>query len=358
MRIVITGASGNVGTALLRKLFGTNPAHQLVGVARRAPKPVGVYEHVSWHELDVADCDAASNLRHVFEGADAVVHLAWAFQPTRRTGYLTRVGVGGTSAVLEAAHVAGVGQLVHMSSGAVYAGGRYGEWVDEGWSTAGIPSCAYSRNKVAAEARLDDYEDEHGDAGIPIARMRPGAIVQRRAASGLMRYALPACVPMRALPALPILPVDRRLLIPLVHADDVADAVCRAIERRVTGPFNLAAESPLSRDVVASVLGAKPIHVPAGVMGALADASWRARLQPVDRGWVDMAFSVPLLDCRRAREELGWHPRWSAGEAFTDVIGGVRQKIHFESPPLRRRSMFEQLFHDVTKGPLTTRRLP
>jgi UDP-glucose 4-epimerase len=211
---------------------------------------------------------------------------------------------------------------------------------------------------VAAEARLDDYEDEHGDAGIPIARMRPGAIVQRRAASGLMRYVLPACVPMRALAALPILPVDRRLLIPLVHANDVADAVLRAIERRVTGPFNLAAESPLSRDVVASVLGAKPFHVPAGVMGALADASWRARLQPVDRGWVDMAFSVPLLDCRRAREELGWHPRWSAGEAFTDVIGGVRQKIHFESPPLRRRSMFEQLFHDVTKGPLTTRRLP
>lgn len=104
--------------------------------------------------------------------------------------------------------------MVHISSGAVYAGGRYGEWVDEWWSTAGIPSCAYSRNKVAAEAQLDDCEDEYGNAGMTITRMRPGAIVQRTAASGLMLYALPAYVPMRALPALPFLPVGRRLLIP------------------------------------------------------------------------------------------------------------------------------------------------
>lgn len=92
----------------------------------------------------------------------------------------------------------------------------------------------------------------------------------------------------------------------MVHADDVADAVLRAIERRAAGPFNLASESPLSRDVVANVLRAKPIQVPAGVMGALVDAPWRARLQPVDRGWVDMAFTVPLLGCGRAREVLGW----------------------------------------------------
>ncbi|MCT7658804.1 NAD-dependent epimerase/dehydratase family protein [Mycobacterium deserti] len=356
MRIVITGASGNVGTALLRRLAGAD--HELVGVVRRPPKPVGVYENVRWHGLDIASPHAAPDLRQVFDGADAVVHLAWGFQPTRNIDYLSRTGIGGTSAVLEAAHAAGVGQMVHMSSVGTYAAGRYGERVDESWSTYGISTSPYSRHKSAAESLLDEYESENGDGGVVITRMRPGFIVQRLAASGLMRYALPGFVPMLAVPLLPLLPLDRQLCIPLIHADDVADAFARAVERRAAGPFNLAAEPPLRRDDVAKVLGAKSIHVPSGVLGTLVDVSWRARLQPIDRGWIDMAFSVPLLDCARAEAELDWHPQWSSIAALEDVIRGVAQEAHAESPPLRRRSLLEQLHRDLTEGQLTTRRLP
>ena len=358
MRIVITGASGNVGTALLRKLLRTERAHELVGVVRRPPRPTGVYQDVRWHGLDLADPEAANDLRDIFDGAEAVVHLAWGFQPTRNTEYLTRVGVGGTSAVLVAAHAAQVGQLLHMSSVGTYAAGRYGQRVNESWSTVGIPSSPYSRDKSAAETQLDLYQDEHGEDGVPITRMRPGFIVQRAAASGLMRYGLPGYVPTRLVPLLPVLPLDRGLCIPLVHADDVAVAFASAIERRATGPFNLAAEPPVNRDAVAKVLGAKSIHVPSGMLGTLADLSWRARLQPIDRGWLDMAFSVPLLDCSRAERELDWHPDWSSTAALADVMEGVVKQAHTESPPLRRRSMLEQLRRDATEGPMTTRHLP
>lgn len=345
MRIVVTGASGNVGTALLRRL-ATDAGHEVVGVVRRPPDPTGVYARVRWHELDLGDPDAPPRLTRIFDGADAVVHLAWGFQPTRNTDYLTRTGVGGTAAVLEAAHTARVGRLVHQSSVGTYAPGRYGQYVDESWPTTGIRTSPYSRDKSAAEALLDDYEREHGDEGIPIARMRPGFIVQRVAASGLMRYALPGYVPMRVVPLLPVLPLDRRLCIPLIHADDVAEAFVRVIERQASGPFNLAAEPPVDRDTVAEVLHAKPLHVPSGLLGAVVDLSWRARLQPIDRGWLDMAFSVPLLDCGRAERELEWRPKWPSVEA------------HTESPSLRRRSLLEQLRRDLTKGLLTTRRLP
>lgn len=358
MRIVITGASGNVGTALLRRLIESGMDHELVGVVRRPPEPTGVYANVRWHELDLAEPSATSQLRTIFDGADAVVHLAWGFQPTRNVDYLSRVGVGGTSAVLEAAHAASVGQLLHMSSVGTYAKGRYGQRVDESWPTTGISTSPYSRHKSAAESILDDYERKHLDGGVPITRMRPGFIVQRAAASGLMRYALPGYVPMMAVPLLPLLPLDRRLCIPLIHADDVADAFVSAIERRVAGPFNLAGEPPLTREHVAEVLGAKSLHVPSGVLGALVDVSWRARLQPIDRGWLDLAFSVPLLDTTRAREELGWEPKWSSVEALGDVIHGVAQEAHADSPPLRRRSLLEQLQRDLTKGLLTTRHLP
>ena len=50
MRVVITGASGNVGTALL----GALPAeHQVVGVVRRPPMQKGVYQRGSWCSLDL-----------------------------------------------------------------------------------------------------------------------------------------------------------------------------------------------------------------------------------------------------------------------------------------------------------------
>ena len=157
-RIVIIGASGNIGTALLRRLAAAEGEYEIHGVARRRPPPIGVYESVTWHQLDVAEHLAATRLQRVFTGADSVVHLAWAFQPTRNTRYLDAVGVNGSSAVLNAARAAGVGQLVHMSSVGTYAAGRYGQRVDESWSTAGIPSSPYSRAKSAVEAILDDYE--------------------------------------------------------------------------------------------------------------------------------------------------------------------------------------------------------
>jgi UDP-glucose 4-epimerase len=357
MRIVITGASGNVGTALLRRLNATTE-DQLVGIVRRPPAPTGEYERVRWHSIDLAGDDAADRLRPIFDGADAVVHLAWGFQPTRNIEYLERQAVGGTAAVLEAADAVSAGHLLHMSSVGTYTAGRYGTPVDESWSTAGIATSPYSRHKAAAESLLDDYARTTGDAGVPITRMRPGFIVQRAAASGLMRYALPGYVPMRAVPLLPVLPLDRRLRIPLVHSDDVAAAFASAIERRATGAFNLAAEPPVTRDDVAAALRAIAVHIPAGVLGALVDIAWRVRLQPIDRGWLDMAFSVPLLDCSRARAELDWQPQWTATAALADVLEGVAHAAHAESPPLRRRSLIEQLQRDVTLGGLTTRRLP
>ena len=70
MRVVITGASGNVGTALLRIL----PAeHDVVGVVRRIPARQGVYQRADWCSLDLTAQDGAADLRRMFEGADVVV---------------------------------------------------------------------------------------------------------------------------------------------------------------------------------------------------------------------------------------------------------------------------------------------
>jgi nucleoside-diphosphate-sugar epimerase len=244
-----------------------------------------------------------------------------------------------------------------MSSVGTYAAGRYGQYVDESWSTAGISTSAYSRAKSQAEAILDDYERTAADA-IAVARLRPGFIVQRDAAEGLRRYTLPAYVDPRWLRLLPILPLDRSLTVPVIHSDDVADACVRVIERRATGPFNLGAEPPVRRDDIAHALGAKGIRIPSDVLRPMVQASWLARLQPIDHGWLDLAFTVPLLDTHRARTVLDWAPRHDALQALAEVIDGFVHHTDAPSPVLESRSLVDRLRRDVSNGPLTTRHVP
>ena len=356
MRIVITGASGNIGTALLRRLTTAATPHDIVGVCRRPPGDDEPYDSVEWVCIDLADPSAGGRLAPVLSGADAVVHLAWGFQPSHDTNYLDRVGIDGTRSVLTAADAAGVPHLVHMSSLGAYSPGP-DDPVSETWPTAGIGSSAYSRQKVAAERLLDEYERAH-PGGMAIARLRPALVIQRAAGSALLRYGVPGYVPAALLRHVPVLPVDRSLALQVVHTDDVADAVVRVLEQKATGAFNLAADPPITRDDIAAALGARAVHLPRPVLRAATAVSWQARLQPVDPGWIDLAFAVPLMDTSHARAELGWQPSVDSRAALAELVGGMADAAAEPSPALRPRSMPEEFARLIRRGPLTKRRLP
>lgn len=356
IRIAITGASGNLGTALLRRL-ATEPDVDVVAVARRVPPSEPPYDIASWHSLDLTGAGARAGLAQILEGVDTVVHLVWGFQPTRDPAYLERVGPGAAALVLEAAQQAGVRHLVHMSSVGTYAPKADDLPVDETYPHTGMPTSLYSEHKARAEQRLDDFERDSPDA-MTIARVRPGIVLQRAAGAALSRYGLPAYLPARLLRALPLLPLDRRLAVPVVHSNDVADAVTRIITRRAGGAFNLAADEPMTRADVAAVLGARPVHLPAPVLHRVVDASWRLRLQPLSPGWLDLAFAVPLLDSARARRELGWVPRVSARDALAEAVEGIARNASTASPALRPRSALDRLRALVTAGPVSRRTRP
>ena len=147
MKVVVTGASGNVGTALLRALAASG--HSVLGVSRRVPPRVPPYADVAWHSIDIGRPDATDRLSEVFAGVDAVVHLAWLLQPSRDRELLKQVNQGGTRAVIDACARADVPHLVHMSSLGTYAAAAK-QVKDETWSTAGIDNSSYSIDKAAA----------------------------------------------------------------------------------------------------------------------------------------------------------------------------------------------------------------
>src|SRR4051794_41962926 len=87
--VAVTGASGNVGTALLRRLAGSGVA-EVRALARRQPPDVAPYDGVRWHLADLGEVASEQVLAEFLDGVDAVVHLAWALQPGRHPEMLRR----------------------------------------------------------------------------------------------------------------------------------------------------------------------------------------------------------------------------------------------------------------------------
>ena len=328
MRVVVTGASGNVGTSLLEALAGDPAVSSVVGLARRRPELE--LAKTTWATADVAGDD----LNGHFRGADVVVHLAWLIQPSHEPFAMWRTNVVGTERVLAAAAQAGVGALVCASSVGAYSPGPKDRQVDEGWPTHGITTSAYSRDKAYQERLLDLFERDH--PRVRVVRLRPALTFKRVAASEIRRYFLGPLVPgsLARADAIGVVPKVKRLRTQAVHTDDVGQAYRLAVVGDARGPFNLAADPVLDADTVAALLDARPVRVPAGLLKAGAAATWRLHLQPVSPGWLDLALQSPLLDASRARAELGWSPRHSATQALSELLAGLRTGAGAATPPL------------------------
>jgi UDP-glucose 4-epimerase len=333
MRIVVTGATGNVGTSVVGALLGDDRVEQVVGIARRLPewRP----PRTAWVSADIGRDD----LRPHFAGADAVINLAWLIQPSRDAAELERVNVHGSRRVFEAAAETRVPALVHASSIGVYSPGPKDRPVDESWPRDGIETSFYSRHKAAAERALDEVERAHPE--LRAVRLRPGLIFKREAGPEVRRLFAGPLVPAWLLKPgrIPVLPLPDRLVLQAVHADDVGQAYrLAALSSDARGAYNIAADPVLDPRTLAGVLGARRMRAPEGVLRALARVTWAARLQPTPAGWLDMGLAVPVMDVRRASEELGWRPERTATDALSELLEGMRAPSGLPTPPLRARA--------------------
>jgi nucleoside-diphosphate-sugar epimerase len=284
-------------------------------------------------ELRAADI-VRDALEPVFDGADAVVHLAWAIQPSHDLETLDRINLTGSRRVFRAVAQAGVPALVYGSSVGAYSAGPKDRAVDESWPTNGIPSSFYGRHKGATERLLDAFERERPETRV--VRIRPGLVFKAGAAAEVRRLFLGPLVPtpllrrelIRVIPAIP------GLRFQAVHSFDVADAYVRAIVGNARGAFNVAADPVLDPDVLARHFGAVKLPMAPGLARAAAGLTWRLHLQPTPAGWVDLALGVPVMDCSRARNELGWVPQRTSLEALDDLIHGFSHGEGLPLPPL------------------------
>jgi UDP-glucose 4-epimerase len=344
MRLVVVGASGNVGTSLLRAVVKDGLVDSVVGICRRLPR--AEFAKTSWIGADIARDDLVPH----FLGADCVVHLAWQIQPSHDLQKLWQVNVEGSTRVFEAVRDAGVPALVYASSVGAYSPGPKDRLVDESWPTEGIPTSFYARHKAEVERRLDRFEQ--GEPSIRVVRLRPALTFKRESASGQRRLFagpfLPSPLVRRSF--FPFVPNAPGLTFQAVHSLDVGEAYRLAATSDVRGAFNIAADPVIDSEMLAGILDARLVRVSPGTIRGLAALTWRLHLQPTPPGWVDLAFGVPLLDPRRARQELGWTPRFTGTEALVEVMEGIREGAGIETPPLSPRTGGPARVKEVASG--------
>jgi nucleoside-diphosphate-sugar epimerase len=298
MRVFVTGATGFVMGAVARALRARGDA---VTALVRDPSRAASLSALGCELVagDVVDpTDAVEHLRK----CDALVHGAAIYEigvnaERRRTTEETNVT--GTRRMLDAAKAAGTKRMVYVSTIAAF-GNTHGEIVAEGHRPTSPPTSAYEDTKRRAhEIALDAAK-----SGAPIVIVQPGQVYGpndhsavganfRALADGRLRY--------RAF---------EDLGLNLVHVDDLADGILRALDRGRAGEcYILGGEIATLGDAYRAVAratgrGLPPIVIPSAMVRIA------GRLIPSMREVVSSADGVTFWATdAKARAELGTTPR-------------------------------------------------
>jgi UDP-glucose 4-epimerase len=344
MHIVITGATGNVGTSVIESLAEDADVSSVLGLARRLPNWQAPKTH--WVRADIAHDDLVPHLR----GADALIHLAWLFQPTHDPITTWRSNVEGGIRVFRAAADVGVPTIVYASSVGSYSPGPKDRPVDESWPTHGWPNAGYTREKAYLERVLDTFEYEHPSTRV--VRLRPGFIFKREAAEAQRRLFVGPLLPNglarpRLIPAVPDLP---GLRFQALHSADAGEAYRLAATREVRGAFNLAADPVIDAARLAELLGARTFRMPTAPLRAALATAWHLHLLPASPHLFDAVLRLPIMDVTRARTELGWSPRHSAIDALRAFLDGLQGGAGMDTPPLSRDAGGPLRLREFTTG--------
>jgi len=140
----------------------------------------------------------------------------------------------------------------------------------------------------------------------------------------------------------PNLPVDRTPIVPdipglrfqAVHTEDAAEAFRRAVVGHASGAFNMAAEPVITPADLPELLGARPVKIPTQLARGGLWTAWHLGLVPASPGLFDAVLHIPIMDTRRAREELDWPPEHSGREALQEFFEGLHAGSGEPTEPL------------------------
>ena len=328
LTVAVTGPTGTFGFGLIPLLQDDEQVERIVGIARRPFDPgAHGWTKMQYREGDVRDRDA---LERAFAGADVVVHLA--FQITGRSDRETirAINVDGTTNAFEAAAAAGARRFVYASSVAAYGfSADNPHLMTEDWPTRPAEHLFYAQEKAEIEQLLQEAVAAHPDLALYLLRppivLGPHSVgaktflperlepLGRRAANLALRLpvGLPAPVPP--------------LQVQFVHEGDVGEALRLCVlGAGPPGAYNIAGDGVLTAVDVARELGLRAVAVPQAPVQAAARMLAALPFAPPSVSWAEALANPVIMDTSKAREQLGWSPRWTGLQALRETIAAQR----------------------------------
>lgn len=318
LRVAVTGPTGEIGISTVEALEDHPDVAEIIGMARRPfdPQARG-WTKTRYLQGDILDRAAVDEL---VADADVVVHLAFIIMGSREES--ARINLAGTRNVFEATVAAPrPRRLVYTSSVAAY--GYHSDNpvpITEEVPARGSAEHYYSEQKAACEAALNEIT---AGSDLEVYVLRPCIVAGPKApalADAMPWNQLPGPV-RRVTQALPLLKPpfpDPGTPLQLVHHDDVASAIALATTTTSAPPgaYNIAGDGVLSMSQVGEALGARPLRVPHAAAVVTSEVISRLPFVPSALEWLHAGRTSVVMDIGKARDQLGWMPKFSAAETL------------------------------------------
>src|ERR671922_1948965 len=329
LTVAVTGPTGDLGIGIVSALERARSVERIRGMARRPFDPAERgWKKTEYRQGDVTD---PASVRELVNGADVVVHLAFAILSA--SGATRELNVEGSRRVLEEAAKAGVKRICYASSVAAYGfHDDNPDWLTEDIQARGSEEHPYSHQKAEVERVLGEVLLRHSKTAAYA--FRPCVVAGPEARTMLEEipyYRLEEAMPdsvARLLASLPVLkPVipDPGVRFQLVHEDDVASAFAAAVRGLgEPGPYNLAGSGTLTMKDVADALGWYSIPVPKPLVDASAEIATRLPLMPEQVAWIHSVRKPVLMRTTRAKQQLRWRPRHTAKATLKQTADAQR----------------------------------
>jgi len=318
-RVLLTGVSNPLGAEVARRLAPQVPMLFGCDVA----DPVSALEEMDFVHADTRLSVIGKLVRQLH--IDTVVHLAVMVDPAHDDRSVHETDVIGTMNVLVgcAAPSSPVRRLIVKSGQAIYgAGPNDPSFFSEDMTNWDRIATGVTRDLLEMEQLVSEFALRNELCGVTVLRL--GLRVSED--TSLARYL-----------SLPIVPTftgfDPRLQ--LLHEDDAADAVVRAVVGDHAGVFNVAGDGVVLLSQAIGIMGgtAAPVLPPYG--------RWVSRLALRMIAGVDMPAHLAdiisfgsVMDCSRLESAFGWRPVYSSREAMDALaLGKQAELIEAPSPP-------------------------
>lgn len=316
-RVLVTGATGFIGSHVLRRL--ADAGHDVVASGRDRAR----LDALERDGVQVAPADLVSEpLESLVDGAEAVVHCAALASPWGLREAFVRANVEATGRLLDVARRAGVRRFVHLSSPSIYFQLRDQRDIPEAFAPPERWINAYAETKWLSEERVRDAVER----GLPAVVLRPRAVFGERDQAifpRLLALARRGWFPMIG---------GGKAMVDVTYVGNVAAAVESALKPHVPADgrsFNITNGEPMPVAELLSMLFAslrlqvRTVQLSRGAALALARmAEWAAHVRPgspeprLTRYGVGVLGFSQTLDIRAARQQLGYAPHVSVAEGI------------------------------------------